>query len=251
MAWPGLDLAGRCALVTGASSGIGLACSEALTGLGADVLMVARDAGRLQAQAERVQEAGTRLGWHAADLSMPDGRTELVARMEQTGRELEVLVHCAGLFEPAAIEDVTLESFRRQLEVNVVAPFALTQSLVSLMPEGSSIVFISSAVVHYGVSQASAYSATKGAVEAMVRALAVELAPRRIRVNAVAPGLVRTPMIAGWLAGGNEPQLAGNTLVGRLGEAQDIASVVCLLSSPMSGYIDGETIVADGGVSVP
>ncbi len=184
-----LDLSGRTTVVTGASSGIGRAVAEAMAEAGANLVLIGRDEKRLRKTVEAVKERGVEAEPVAVELTADDAASTIVeAAMERFGA-LNILVNCAGIFEPQPFETQPLESFDRQMAVNVRAPFALTQAaLPHLRPDGA-VVNISSIAGYAGFPQSAAYCATKGAVELMTRALATELGPQGVRVNCVAPAI--------------------------------------------------------------
>jgi NAD(P)-dependent dehydrogenase (short-subunit alcohol dehydrogenase family) len=238
------SLAGRVAVVTGASSGIGAEIARALGGAGARVVLVGRDAARLAAVAADVAESHEVL----SDVTDPAGPERVVsAALERFGR-LDVLVHAAGVFLPTPFAETTDEILDRQWDVNVRAPFRLTRSAAEHLGEGSAVIFVSSIAGHVGFPNSSAYCASKGAVELLVKALSMELAPRGVRVNAVAPGNVHTRMNAHLFEDAEyEQAMLAATPAGRVGEVQDIAPAVVFLASPGSGYVHGASLLIDGG----
>lgn len=244
-----LDLSGKTAVVTGASSGIGRAIAEALAEAGADLALVGRDEERLAETFAAVRERGVAAEPVIVELT-DDGAARAIveATVRRFGR-LNVLVNCAGIFEPMPFESQPLASFDRQMAVNVRAPFALTQAaLPHLRPEGA-VVNISSIAGYAGFPQSAAYCATKGAVELMTRALATELGPQGVRVNCVAPGNIRTPMNAAQFAASREYEksLEEKTPLGRIGETEDIAAAVVYLASPAAKFVNGASWLVDGG----
>ena len=191
------DLISRTALVTGASRGIGRATARALALAGARVIVhygnSAEDAHSLVAE---IREAGGQADAVGADLSASDGAQRLAAEVRKLVGQLDILVANAGIAVPATIEAQTIEDFDRMFAVNVRAPFFLVQQLLPMLGDGSSIVMTSSLAARAAVGQLSAYSATKGAIDTMVKHFASLLGPRGIRVNAVAPGLIETDIHA-------------------------------------------------------
>jgi len=244
-----LDLSGRTTVVTGASSGIGRGVAEAMAEAGANLVLVGRDEKRLRETVEAVKNRSVEAEPVAVELTANDAASTIVeAAMNRFGA-LNILVNCAGIFEPQPFETQPLESFDRQMAVNVRAPFALTQAaLPHLRPDGV-VVNISSTAGYAGFPQSAAYCATKGAVELMTRALATELGPQGVRVNCVAPGNIRTPMNAGQFAASPEYErsLEDKTPLGRIGETEDIAAAVVFLASPAAKFVNGASWLVDGG----
>lgn len=211
--------------------------------------MQGRDAERLAAAVSRVEVAGGEGVAVPLELADPAeaGRAVDVA-VAAFGR-LDGLVLNASVFTPVPFEQATLAELDEQWRVNVVSHFTLVQAALPHLVPGSSIVFVSSTVAHAGFPACSAYATTKGAMEALSRTLAIELAPRSIRVNTVAPGFIRTPMLQPHLAAtpGYEDSLNDKTPVGRIGEPQEIASAIVYLLSQEAAYVCGSTLVVDGG----
>ena len=244
-----LDLSGRTSVVTGASSGIGRTVAGAMAEAGANLILIGRDEERLQETVSAVKERGGEAEPVAVELTADNAASTIVeATMKRFGA-LNILVNCAGIFEPQSFETQPLESFDRQMAVNVRAPFALIQAaLPHLRPDGA-VVNISSIAGYAGFPQSAAYCATKGAVELMTRALATELGPQGVRVNCVAPGNIRTPMNAEQFAASPEYQksLEDKTPLGRIGETEDIAAAVVFLASPAAKFVNGASWLVDGG----
>lgn len=244
-----LDLSGKTAVVTGASSGIGRAIAEAMAEAGANLVLVGRDATRLQETIDVVRARGAAAEPVTVELTSDDAPATIVDAALRRFGALNVLVNCAGIFEPQPFATQPLESFDRQMAVNVRAPFALTQAaLPHLQPEGA-VVNISSIAGYKGFPQSAAYCASKAAVELMTRALGSELGPLGVRVNCVAPGNIRTPMNAGQFAASREYErsLEERTPLGRIGETEDIAAAVVYLASPAAKFVNGASWLVDGG----
>jgi NAD(P)-dependent dehydrogenase (short-subunit alcohol dehydrogenase family) len=244
-----LDLSGKAAIVTGATSGIGRAIAEALAEAGADLVLVGRDEDRLGDTLAAVRERGAQAVPVAVELTA-DGAPQTIvdAAIARFGR-IDVLVNCAGIFEPQPFASQPLESFDRQMTVNVRVPFALTQAALPHLKPGASVVNISSIAGHAGFPQSAAYCASKGAVELMSKGLAAELGPQGIRVNCVAPGNIRTPMNQQQFAESPEymRSLEVRTPLGRIGAVEDIAAAVTYLASPAAKFVTGASWLVDGG----
>jgi NAD(P)-dependent dehydrogenase (short-subunit alcohol dehydrogenase family) len=243
-----LSLEDQRVVITGASSGIGAATARVLGRAGAHVALVGRDAARLDAIRAEVVDAGGAATVLPADLERGEDAMALIPRVLEAVGRIDALVHNAGVYEPAPIAQTTLESLDRQWTIHVRSPFIITQQALPHLHEGAAIVFVSSTVATSGFSGCSAYTATKGAVEAMARALAAELAPR-IRVNTIAPGFVMSPMVTTQIDA--NPDLEGflrsKTPVGFVGEPADIAHSIAFACSPLSRYMHGAKLVVDGG----
>lgn len=236
-------------IVTGASSGIGAATARALGSVGASILLVGRDERRLSEQVEKVKALGGRAAAAITDLEDADAAAALVDRAVDEFGSLHGIVHTASLFDPRPLESTSVECLDLQWRTNVVAPMVVTQRAVPHLGEGSSIVFVGSTTASVGFPGCSAYTATKGAVASMARALAIELGPKRIRVNIVVPGYVRTPMLQPHLDAneGYEGWIVDNTPLGRIDGPDELAPTIVFLLSRLSEYVDGQTLIVDGG----
>ena len=242
-------LSGKTALVTGASRGIGRASALALAKAGAQVLVhYGSGAKEAEAVVAQIRKAGGRADAISADLAAPDGPHRL-ARQVRTivGDRLDILVANAGVSKAAAIEDYTVEDFDRLFAVNVRAPFFLVQQLLPILHEGSSVTLLSSLAARAAVGTLSAYAATKGAVDTLVKHFASALGARGIRVNAVAPGVIETDMSNFTKTEAGRDYTLGMQALKRLAEPDDIAGVVAFVASDDARWITGETIHIDGG----
>jgi len=242
-------LNGKTALVTGASRGIGRASALALAREGAQVL-VHYSTGEKEADAvvAEILGAGGRAEKIGADLGAPDGAHALARSVRAViGGRLDILVANAGVSKAATIADTTVEDFDRLFAVNVRAPFFLVQQLLPVMCQGSSVILLSSLVAHAAVGALSAYSATKGAIDTLVKHFAAELGERGIRVNAVAPGVVPTDMSNFTKTEAGREIALGMQALKRLGKPEDVADVVAFIASDKARWITGASIPVDGG----
>jgi glucose 1-dehydrogenase len=255
-------LTGQKALVTGANSGIGKGVAIALGQAGADVVVnyVADDAAAA-AVVEEIKKSGSSAYAHQADVSSEDQVATMFARMKQEFGTIDILVSNAGLQRDSAFHEMTLAQWNKVLDVNLTGQFLCAREAVreflrrGVVPSVSSaagkIICMSS--VHQVIPWAghANYATSKGGVKLMMESLAQEVAPKRIRVNAIAPGAIRTPInTAAWET--KEAYDALMTLVpyGRIGEPEDIARAAVWLASDQSDYVVGTTLYVDGGMTL-
>ncbi len=240
---------GKIALVTGASRGIGRAAALALAESGARILAhYGRNAAEAEAVVGQIRAAG---GWAQAigtDLAAPDGPAELAKQVRTlAGERLDILVANAGIAKSATIEETSIEDFDALFAVNVRAPFFLVQQLLPILREGSSVIFTSSLVAHSAVGALSAYAATKGAVDTMVKHFAAALGPQGIRVNAIAPGVVATDMSSFASTDEGRDYTLGIQALKRVAQPDDIAAAIAFLASDAARWVSGDTLRVDGG----
>ncbi|MGI4814202.1 MAG: SDR family NAD(P)-dependent oxidoreductase [Janthinobacterium lividum] len=242
-------LSGKTALVTGASRGIGRASALALASAGAQVL-VHYSSGEKEAAAvvDEICEAGGKAEKIAADLRAPDGPHVLAKGVRAIiGGRLDILVANAGISKASTIEETTVEDFDNLFAVNVRAPYFLVQQLLPALCKGSSIVLLSSLAAHASVDRLSAYAATKGAIDTLVKHFAAALGERGIRVNAVAPGVVPTDMSSFAKTQEGREFAVGIQALKRMAQADDIGAAVAFLASDDARWITGDTLRVDGG----
>lgn len=245
------SLQDRVAIVTGASSGLGVTFARALAEAGADVVLVARRAERLVETKALVEETGRRALCVAGDVSDPQACTKAVeAAMEAFGR-VDILVNNAGLGSAVPATRETPAQFREVLDVNLSGTYWMAQACGRVMQPGSSIVNVSSvlALCNGGLPQA-AYSSSKAGVLGLTRDLANQWTGRRgIRVNALAPGYFESEMTEQFVPGYLEGRLS-RVLLARTGDPRELAASLIWLVSAAGGYVTGQTILVDGGYSV-
>ncbi|GAA3107943.1 glucose 1-dehydrogenase [Rhizobium viscosum] len=243
-------LAGKVALVTGASKGIGAAIAKALAAEGAKVVVnYASSKAGADAVVEKITAAGGKAIAVQGDVSKAEQVKGLVdATIKEFGR-LDVLVNNSGVYEFGAIEEITEEHYHRQFNVNVLGLLLTTQAAVKHIGEGGSIINISSVVTTFAPPASAVYTGTKGAVDAINSVLAKELGPRKIRVNAILPGIVETEgtHTAGVMGSDFESNAVAQTPLGRIGQPDDIASIAVFLASDDAGWLTGERLTAAGG----
>jgi NAD(P)-dependent dehydrogenase (short-subunit alcohol dehydrogenase family) len=245
------SLDGKVAIVTGASSGLGVAFAQAFAEAGADVALGARRVDRLAETAELVTAAGRRSISVATDVSDPDACQALVdATVEQLGR-VDILINNAGIGTAVPATRETPEQFRAVIDVNLNGCYWMAQSCGRVMQPGSSIINISSVLglTTAGLPQA-AYAASKAGLIGLTRDLAQQWTGRKgIRVNALAPGFFKSEMTDQYPDGYLDSQ-GPRIAVGRKGDPRELAATAVFLASPAAGYITGQTLAVDGGMSI-
>ena len=245
------DLEGRVAIVTGASSGLGVAFAQGFAEAGADVALGARRVSKLGDTALLVEAAGRRALTVATDVSDPQSCTDLVAlTMEEFGR-VDILVNNAGIGTAAPATRETPEQFRAVIDVNLNGCYWMAQACGRVMQPGSSIINISSVlgITTAGLPQA-AYASSKAGLIGLTRDLAQQWTGRKgIRVNAIAPGFFASEMTEQYPPGYLESQ-EGRIPTGRKGDPQELAATAVFLASDAAGYITGQTLAVDGGMTI-
>jgi 3-oxoacyl-[acyl-carrier protein] reductase len=244
-------LQGKVALVTGASKGIGAAIAKHLAAEGASVVVnySSSKEGADRVVAEITKNGGKAVAVQADVSKLPDIERLLTETKKQFG-SLDVLINNAGIYEFSPIEGVTDKNFHRQFDLNVLGLILTSNEAAKHFgPAGGSIVNISSVVSTAAPANASVYSATKAAVDAVTKSLAKELGPRNIRVNSINPGMVITEGVetAGFAKSDFRDQFVANSPLGRVGQPDDIAPAAVFLSSSDASWITGETLVISGG----
>jgi 3-oxoacyl-[acyl-carrier protein] reductase len=244
------SLQGKVALVTGASKGIGAAIARELASRGA---AVAVNYSGSKANAEKVvrdiESAGGKAIAVQANLADPDAIGPLVDAVAEKLGPISILVNNAGVYEFAPVEQITREHFYKQFSVNVLGLLLTTQAaLRHFSAAGGSIINIGS-VVSDGVSSAAVYSGTKGAVDSITLSLAQELGPRKIRVNAINPGMIETEgtHAAGFIGTDFHKEAIARTPLGRIGQPGDVAAIAAFLASDDGTWVNGQLIQAAGG----
>jgi glucose 1-dehydrogenase len=249
---PRFDLRGRVAVVTGASSGIGATAAQELASNGADVILLGRNQERLRGALAEARAAGPG-GSHSAiraELTNAEDIAAITLAVRDGPAHVDILVHAAGVYKPTPFASITAVDLDQVLAVNICAPFMLTQALLPLMASGAAIVFVSSAAGRIGVTNETAYCASKSALDGLMRALAVELAPR-IRVNTVAPGFTKTPMNELLRRDPAVVETAQRAILAqRLGDRHDIAHAITYLASDAASFVYGAILTVDGGYPI-
>jgi len=244
-------LSGKVALVTGASKGIGASIAKHLAAAGAAVVVnysSSKD-GADKVVAEIVKAGGKAVAI-GGNVAKPEEIKSLLAETKKAYGKLDILVNNAGIYEFAPLEGITPEHFHKHFDLNVLGLLLTTQEAVKLFtPEGGSIINLSSIVTRLSFAASTVYAGTKAAVEIATRTLAVELGPRKIRVNAIGPGMVETEGVhtAGILDSPMHKEYVAKAPLGRIGQPADIASAVVFLASDDASWITGETLFVGGG----
>jgi len=245
-------LSNKVALVTGASKGIGAGIATALASAGAQVAV---NYSSDQEGGERVAQAIIDSGGKAiavkGDVSKAGDVKRLFEEVDAAFGRLDVLVNNAGVFRFGAVTEITEQGFHFHYNINVLGTILAVQEAIKRFgTNGGNIINLSSIVGSHPVAGAALYASTKGAIETLTKGLALELAPRKIRVNAISPGYTETEgnATAGTFDGGAGAVIAGKTPLGRLGRVTDIAPLAVFLASEESGWITGEIIRAAGGI---
>jgi 3-oxoacyl-[acyl-carrier protein] reductase len=244
-------LAGKVAVVTGASKGIGAEIARQLAAEGAAVVVnYASSKEGAEKVAAEIKGNGGKAVAVQADVSKQPDIKRLFAETKKAFGTLDILINNAGIYDFKPLEEITPEHFHKQFDLNVLGLILTTQEAVRHFgPNGGAVVNISSVVATLAPPMGSVYSATKASVDAVTRSLAKELGPRNIRVNSVNPGMVETEGLhtAGFSAGDFRKQIESQTPLGRIGKPGDIAPAAVFLASPDSGWLTGETLFISGG----
>jgi 3-oxoacyl-[acyl-carrier protein] reductase len=242
-------LEGRVALVTGASRGIGAAIARAFAAEGATLLLCARGDG-VDALARELNSAEHPARAMRGDVADPGFARELITSVRKEHGRLDVLVNNAGILRQGLIGMTSADQMREMLDINVLAIMILTQYAIRIMDPHRSpgVVNLSSIAGTQGMEGVTAYSASKAAVVGYTLSSAKELAPKGIRVNAIAPGFIDTDMVRGVSADWYERRIQ-SIRMGRIGTPEDVAGVAVFLASPLSRYVTGQVIGVDGGMT--
>lgn len=244
---PRIDLSGRVALVTGASRGIGLAIAQRLAAAGASVVVNARtiDDGILEAFGK---DEAQRISVLPGDVGAPETAGQMTRAIFTHHKRLDILVNNAGIMRPAPIGMISDDEIDRTLAINLAGAIRLIQSAARLMARtGGSIVNLSSIVGLKGATGQLAYAASKAGIVGATLAAAKELAPKGIRVNAVAPGFIETGLTAA-LSAEVRHEALGSIGLARAGTVEDVADAVLFLASDLSRYVTGQVLGVDGGM---
>ncbi|MBD8576941.1 SDR family oxidoreductase [Pseudomonas syringae] len=245
-----LDFTEQTVLVTGGAQGIGQAIVEAFSAQGARVVIADLNLQGAEALAHSLRQQGRQVEAQGVDLADREAIVALLGRLDR----LDVLVHNAGYFPLTPFEQITPAILQRTLDVNLSAPFWLTQAALPLFrQQGRGTVLVTSSVTGPRVAfpGLSHYAASKAGVNGFIRSAALELAPLGIRVNGVEPGMIATPAMGNLGDNGLSERIAKGVPLGRLGAPADIANAMLYLASDLAAYVTGQTIIVDGGATLP
>jgi NAD(P)-dependent dehydrogenase (short-subunit alcohol dehydrogenase family) len=244
---PSFRLDGKRALVTGAGRGIGHAAAVALAQHGAQVTLVSRTKHEIEAAANDIRQAGGQADAAALDVTDIEAVRAFVSKAEP----FDILVNNAGSNRPAFMVDVTVEDFDYVMNLNVRSAYFVAQAVVKRLVEAKkpgSIIHISSQMGHIGGPRRTVYCASKAAIEGLTKAMAVELGAHGIRVNALAPTFIETPMTRPFLADENfRRSVLDKIKLGRLGQVEDLMGAIVFLASDASALMTGASLIVDGG----
>ena len=245
-------LEGKVALITGGTTGIGFAAAKRFSDEGATVILTGRNPETLEAARA---ELGSKVQVVASDASKEEDIKALYATVAKEHGKIDVLFLNAGIARFAPWEQHTLEDFEQMFAVNVTGPWLAIKHGIPVLRDGASVIATTSVVNQMGTPGASAYAATKAALEQLVRTAAAELSPRGIRVNAVSPGPIETPIFS--KMGMPQAQLdqmaqdfQGKVALGRFGKPEEVANVALFLASDESSFVQGQEFAVDGGITL-
>ena len=244
-------LTGKTALITGGTTGIGLATAKLFLKEGARVAIIGQDAQRVEAAGKELGEGVLAL---RADVSSASDMAGVAAKLKSAFGSLDVVFANAGIAQPMPFSDVDAKHIDNQVDVNFKGVIYTVQSVLSMLNNPSSVVLTGTTLVEQGVAGLAVYSATKAAVRSLARTLSTELTPRGVRVNVISPGLIETPIygklglppeaVQEWAS-----QLMAKVPASRFGQPDEVAKAVLFLASDDSSYMIGENILFDGGMA--
>ncbi len=247
-----MRLKDKVAIITGAASGMGLAMASRFSSEGAKVVIVDLAGDKAEEAARKIRERGNQAVAFQGDVSSRDRMSEIISEVLKRFGKIDILVNNAGIYRGKAFWEETLDIWELLFKVNVLGVVVPSQLVVPHMMERKSgvIINISSKAALVGEPGHAAYSASKGAVLALTRAMAVELAPYNIRVNAICPGPTETPLVFAVTTEEDRKRMASRCILGRLAKPEDIANAALYLASDDSSYVTGQAIVVDGGMTI-
>lgn len=248
--FPCFSLEGRVSLVTGGSRGIGFAMATGLARAGSDLVIVSRNKEKLEEAADRLSGYGTRVVPIPCDVSEADQVKSMVDQATAEFGSIDVLINNAGINIRKPLVDYEEEDWDRVLSVNLKGIYLVGRAVARemLRSGGGSIINISSIFGSVGMPYQTGYAASKGGINQLTRIWAVELAQHKIRVNAIAPAYIETPLTSAWLSDPERRErILSNTPLGRFGRLEDLIGPVVFLASEASAYVTGHILHVDGG----
>ena len=243
-----MNLSGHNALITGAGQGIGRACAEVLALKGADVVLLDKNSKALSATAKKIKAMGRRVFSRSLDLTDIQALQKTVQAAKQEGR-IDILINNAGYDRPGTTAKISSDDFLDVLGIHLVVPFVLIQLLLPDMRTAGwgRVVNVSSIYALTGAKAEVAYSTAKAGVIGLTKSVAKEAGPEGVTVNAILPGLTRTPTIEKFMADKYKQPIVDQTPLGRMGEPEEIARVVAFLASDEASFITATTVPVSGG----
>lgn len=250
------DFAAKSVLITGGTSGIGLAAARMFLQGGAKVMLVGRCRDKGQRAIDDLIKFGDSVNYLTGDVSNPEECRNIIAQAAEWQGRLDIVVNSAGVYLEKAITDVSIEEYNDIMDTNLKGTFFIAKYAVPHLRkrQGTAIVNVSSDAGLNGNILCTAYCASKGAIVTFTKALALELAPYEIRVNCVCPGDIETPMLDKQLAESGDPgayrrEIASVYPMGRIGKADEAAQVICFLASDAASFVTGAAWSVDGGLT--
>ena len=240
----------KVAIITGSAKGIGRGITLALAKEGCQIVISDIDGEKCQEVVEEIIEINQKAITIECDVSKKEEVDNLIAETIKQFGKIDILVNNAGIFPFKPFLEITEEEWDKVLNVNLKSIFLCSQAAVKVMKEGSKIINISSIAAFIGYAGLTHYCASKGGINGFVRALALELAPKKINVNAVAPGAIDTPGANAFSSEDIRKQTITAIPWARIGQPEDIANIVVFLASDRADYITGQTIIVDGGYTL-
>jgi NAD(P)-dependent dehydrogenase (short-subunit alcohol dehydrogenase family) len=238
----------KVAIITGSKQGIGLGIAEYLAKEGCDLVMCDLELEEVKKASAEISKEGSRVMPLACDVSKKEEVQDMIGKTIEKFGKLDILVNNAGIYPYKAFMEMEESDWDKVIDVNLKGTYFCCQEAVKAMKPQSKIVNISSIAAYKGFENLVHYCSSKGGVNGFTRALALELAPKQINVNAVAPGAISTPGAA--MEEGQEKQILAMIPKGRIGEPEDIAKAVGFLASDDADYITGQVLIVDGGWTV-
>jgi NAD(P)-dependent dehydrogenase (short-subunit alcohol dehydrogenase family) len=237
---------GKVVIVTGSSSGIGKATALAFAREGAKIVVTGRDKRKCEQAAHEVVNAGGECIVFCADVSKAKEVSQLVRQTVKAFGRIDILVNNAGIYKGAPTDKMTEQLWDEVIDINLKGPFLLSKAVIPHLKPGAAIVNIASVLGEVGGAGDAAYCASKGGIILFTKALALELAPKNIRVNAIGPGPIKTPMLL-TLPKNVQEEFRKLVPLGRFGESEEVAKAVLFLASGDASYVTGTTLFVDGG----